>query len=39
LALLIGFRLAGVAGAIFSLPMVLVIKVLFTDLFIPRLNL
>jgi len=39
LALLIGFRLAGVAGAIFSLPMVLVVKVLFTDLFIPRLNL
>jgi len=39
LALLIGFRLAGVAGAIFSLPMVLLIKVLFTDLFIPRLNL
>jgi len=38
LALLIGFRLAGVAGAIFSLPMVLVAKVLFTDLFIPRLN-
>jgi len=39
LALLIGFRLAGVAGAIFSLPMILVAKVLFTDLFIPRLNL
>ena len=39
LALLIGFRLAGVAGAIFSLPTVLVVKVLFTDLFIPRLNL
>ena len=38
LALLVGFRVAGVLGAVFSLPMVLVFKVILTDLFIPRLK-
>ena len=38
LSLLIGFRVAGVLGAVFSLPMVLVFKVILADLFIPRLK-
>jgi predicted PurR-regulated permease PerM len=38
LGLLIGFRLAGVVGAVFTLPTVLIIKVLVKELVLPRLK-
>jgi len=38
LGLLIGFRLAGVIGAVFTLPTVLVLKVLAKELVLPRLK-
>lgn len=38
LGLLIGFRLAGVVGAVFALPTVLIFKVLIKELALPRLK-
>lgn len=38
LGLLVGFRLAGVVGAIFTLPTVLIIKVLVEEIILPRLR-
>ncbi len=38
MALLIGFRIAGIAGAIFSLPVVLIGRVMASELLMPRLR-